>query len=154
VNFIQIIAAAAKSVKISGAILVAICSHESGLNNTMINQDHGSPTYGICMVKYETASMLGYEGEPEGLMDPQTNAKYAAIYLKYQYKRYQNWCKAIAAYNAGRYKESQVLPGYPRNLKYVRHVQKRLNNRLKKITSCDIIGLENTYVAKNNGSGL
>jgi soluble lytic murein transglycosylase-like protein len=152
-NFIQIILGAAKSVKVSGAILVAICTHESGLNNIAI-QDRGSFTYGICQVKYETASMLGYEGSPEGLMDPKINAIYAATYLRYQHNRYGNWCKAIAAYNAGRYNESKILPGKPRNIKYVRNVQMKLNKSLKKITSCDINQEEVEDIAKNNGDRL
>lgn len=154
-NFVQIILKAAKSVKISGAILVAICSHESGLKNVVVAHDGGSPTYGICMVKKNTAQMFGYKGDDQGLMDPETNAKYAALYLKYQHNRYKNWCRSIAAYNAGRYNESKVLPGYPRNLKYVRNVQKKLDKNLRKITSCDINTLEDRRnVAKNNGPGL
>ena len=151
-NFFQIITGAAKSAKISGAILFAICSHESGLHNKIVHRDGGSPSYGICQVKLQTAKMFGYEGPAMGLMEPEINAKYAALYLRYQYKRYQNWCQAIAAYNAGRYNESQILPGHPRNLKYVRHVQRKLNSRLQKVTSCDILPLEGTNVAENNGS--
>lgn len=151
-NIFQIIMSAAKSAKVSGAILFAICSHESGLQNKIVHRDGGSPSYGICQVKLDTAVMFGYQGPAMGLMDPETNAKYAALYLKYQHKRYQNWCRAIAAYNAGRYNESRKLPGYPRNLKYVRRVQRKLNNRLQKITSCDIVPLEGTNVAENNGS--
>ncbi len=152
-NFVQILFKAAKSAKISGAILVAICSHESGLQNIVV-QDNGSFSYGICQIKMDTATMLGYEGKPEGLMDPETNAMYAAAYLKYQHNRYQNWCHAIAAYNAGRYNESKILPGHPRNLKYVKNVQKRLNKTLRDITSCDINTLEGSNVAENNGAGL
>src|ERR1700722_2448059 len=151
-DFVKIILGAAKSVKVSGAILVAICTHETGLSNIYI-QDHGSPSIGICMVKYETATMLGYEGKPEGLMVPETNAYYAALYLKFQHDRYQNWCYAIAAYNAGRYNESKILPGHTRNLKYVRNVQKRMNKSLKKMTSCDINTLEGSNVTFNNGTG-
>jgi soluble lytic murein transglycosylase-like protein len=101
------------------------------------------------MVKYATAQMLGYKGNPEGLMDPKTNAHFAALYLKYQYDRYGNYCHAIAAYNAGRYNESKVLPGYPRNLKYVNSVKKISTQRF----SCDSIYKERSY-AQNNGSRL
>lgn len=151
-NFVQIILSAAKSVKISGAILVAICSHETRLQNIMI-QDNGSPTYGICQVKLATASMLGYQGSPEGLMDPETNAHYAALYLKFQHDRYKNWCKAIAAYNAGRFNESQIIPGHPRNLKYLRRVQSLLEYKIRKTTSCDIVSMRDNNVTENNGAG-
>lgn len=153
-TFVEILLSAAKSVKISGAILVAVCSHESGLNNTMTPHDGGSPSIGLCQIKHDTATMLGYKGEPKGLMDPETNAKYAAIYLKYQYDRYGDWCKAIAAYNAGRYNESQKMPGYPRNLKYVIKVSKKLDKDFQKTISCDTVSTGDINVAENNGSGL
>jgi soluble lytic murein transglycosylase-like protein len=153
-SLIQIILTAAKTVKISGAILVAVCSHESGLTNTITPHDGGSPSIGICQVKHDTAVMLGYQGSPDGLLDPKTNAKYAAIYLKFQYNRYQNWCKAIAAYNAGRYNESEKEPGHPKNLKYVLNVSKKLNKRFQQVVSCDTIYTGETDVAENNGFGL
>lgn len=153
-QFIQIILSAAKAVKISGAILVAVCSHESNLTNLVRPNDGGSPTYGICQVKYDTARMVGFKGEEKELLNPRTNAKYAAIYLKYQYDRYQNWCQAIAAYNAGRYNESRVMPGYPKNLKYVLKVSKKLNKRFQKTISCDSVDSGETDVAENNGPGL
>lgn len=84
-------------------------------------------------------------------MNPQTNAKYAAIYLKYQYDRYQNWCKAIAAYNAGRYNESMREPGHPRNIRYVLNVGKKLNKNFQKTISCDRVSSGETNVAENNG---
>lgn len=118
-----IVLAAAKAAKVSGSLLLAICMHETGLKNVIVHQDGGSPTFGICQVKAETARMLGYEGKPEGLLNPEINAKYAALYLKKQLIRYDNdHKKAIAAYNAGRYNESIKYPGKPRNLKYLNKV--------------------------------
>jgi soluble lytic murein transglycosylase-like protein len=114
-----------------------------------VQNDGGTPTYGICQVKYETAQMLGYSGQPSGLMDPKENAKWAANYLRYQQVRYGDWCKAIAAYNAGRYNESTVMPGYPRNLKYVNNVKKISTQHF----TCDKIYKERSY-AQNNGSRL
>lgn len=148
-NFVQTLLTAAKSAKISGAILVAICSHESGLSNIVTPRDHGSASYGICQIKHDTATMLGYHGKPEGLMDPKTNAKYAAIYLKYQFDRYDgDWCRAVAAYNAGRYNPSKKEPGHPRNIKYVLKVAKKLNKSFRETISCDRVN----YVAENNGA--
>lgn len=153
-SFLQMILEAARSAKISGAILVAVCTHESGLVNIMVPHDGGSPTYGICQVKLDTANMLGYKGDANGLMDPKTNAKYAAIYLKKQYDRYQNWCMAIAAFNAGKYNESKIKPGYPRNLKYVLNVTKKLDKNFQNAISCDSIQTgESEDVAQNNGVG-
>lgn len=151
-DILQILTTAAKSAKVSAAILIAICSQETGLKNIVARHDGGSPSYGVCQIKYETASMLGYAGAPQGLMNPRTNAKYAALYLKWQHDRYSNWCHAIAAYNAGRFNVSKIMPGYPRNLKYVKNVRKSLNKRLQRETSCDITSQEDFHVAENNGS--
>lgn len=138
-TYTAIILAAAKAAKVSGSLLLAICMHESNLKNVEVPHDGGSPSYGICQVKLGTAQMLGYEGTGKGLMDPATNAKWAAAYVKYQKERYDgDWCKAVAAYNAGTYNESKVLPGYPRNLKYVRRVQKKLEEDLQDKLLCGI----------------
>jgi len=137
VNYVQIILSAAKTAKTSALILLAICTHESKLTNITVFNDGGSPTYGICGIKYETAQMLGYEGKPEGLLNPKENAKWAANYLRYQQVRYGDWCKAVAAYNAGKYNESKVALGLPRNLKYVRNIQKELGENYKNVILCD-----------------
>ena len=134
-----IILAAAKAAKVSGTILLAICTHESNLQNITTQHDGGSPSYGICQVKYETAKMVGFEGKETDLENPKTNAKWAAEYLKYQYERYDhNWCQAVAAYNAGKYNESKIAPGCPRNLKYVRHVQEKVAIYMKPQLSCNV----------------
>ena len=137
-TFEAIILSAAKLYKVSGPLLLAICTHESALKNVMVPHDGGSPTYGICQVKLGTAQMLGYKGDGEGLMVPKENAKWAAKYLAYQKNRYdRDWCKVTAAYNAGTYFESSKSPGYPTNLKYVRKVQNKLDEDLKDKLSCE-----------------
>lgn len=139
-SYIAIIVLAAKKVSVSSALLLAICTHESGLTNTLVPHDGGSPTYGVCQVKYDTAKMLGFTGKAKDLMVPEVNAKWAAKYLKFQHERYDgDWCKAVAAYNSGTYNESKKVPGKPRNLKYVRNVQKKLDEDLQSKLSCDII---------------
>jgi soluble lytic murein transglycosylase-like protein len=70
-------------------------------------------------------------------MNPEENAKWAAIYLKKQLKRYNDdWCKATAAYNAGSFTESTIIPGKPRNLKYVNLVKMNVDYRLRHRLSC------------------
>lgn len=152
-TFTQIILSAAKTAKTSSLILLAICTHESKLTNITVFNDGGSPTYGICGIKYETAQMLGYSGKPEGLLNPKENAKWAANYLRYQQVRYGDWCKAVAAYNAGRFNESKKMPGFPRNLKYVINVRNNVNKHFQNLISCDINYTKDKY-AQNNGSGL
>src|SRR5581483_1377227 len=131
--YLSVIMKAAKIAKVSGTLLFAICSYESNGFTVQINKvDGGSPSYGICHVKEGTARMLGFKGKTLELMNPVTNAKWAARYLAYQVSRYgeEDWCKLTAAYNAGSFNESKRFPGYPRNLKYVRRVQKYLAENL------------------------
>ena len=94
--------------------------------------------------------MLGYKGSPTKLMIPKVNAKYAALYLKWQFDRYQNWCKAVASYNAGRYNPSKFNKRIPRNIRYVINVQKKLNKRFKKALSCDTMTLRGLNVTNND----
>jgi soluble lytic murein transglycosylase-like protein len=132
-----IILAAAKVIGIPGSLLLAICTHESGLRNVEAPHDHGSPSYGLCQVKLDTAKILGFTGEGSGLMDPETNAKYAAMYLKYQLDRYQgDWCSATAAFNAGSYLPSTKSPGKPKNFKYVKKVTLLLDKEHKDFLVC------------------
>lgn len=142
-TFTAIILAAAKKAGVSGALLLAICTHESGLNNVLVPHDGGSPTYGICQVKYDTAKMIGFTGVAKDLMKPEVNAKWAAAYLKYQKGRYEgDWVKSVAAYNAGTYFESKKVPGCPRNLQYIKFVQKKLDDHLQDRLSCDTVKAE------------
>lgn len=136
----SIILAAAKAAHVSGVLLLAICSHES--NNFTMNyapNDHGSPSFGICQVKKSAALQNGFNEKTENLMDPVTNAKYAARYLRYQQSRYgeDNWLILTASYNSGSYNPSRKMPGCPKNLKYVKLVQKRLPEEFKDRLQCD-----------------
>src|ERR1035437_10070172 len=88
-TYSTIILLAAKKVSISGSLLLAICTHETGLQNIAWMNDVNSPSYGICQVKESTARQLGFKGMAEDLMNPKENARYAALYLKYQINRYQ-----------------------------------------------------------------
>lgn len=136
-SFTSIILLAAKKAGVSGALLLAICTHESGLRNVLVPHDGGSPSYGICQVKYDTAKMIGFSGKEKDLMDPAINAKWAAEYLKFQKERYDgNWMKSTAAYNSGTYNESKKIPGCPRNLRYIKHVQKKLDEDLQHKLEC------------------
>jgi len=136
-NYVSIILLAAKKAGVSGSLLLAICTHESGLKNVLVPHDGGSPTYGICQVKYDTAKMMGFEGKAKDLMVPETNAKWAAQYLKFQKKRYDgDWMKSTAAYNSGTYNPSMKVVGCPRNLAYIQYVQKKLKDDLKPKLDC------------------
>jgi soluble lytic murein transglycosylase-like protein len=158
-----LIATAAQAVGVPAALLLAICTHESaGLNNIVIPHDGGSPSIGYCMLKKSTAEMMGYSGpgtgklkldedltrryktvilkpvgQPRGLMVPEVNVHFAALYLKFQLDRYgDDWCKAAAAYNAGQYNPSMRALGKPRNLKYVKKIAALLPDEERHMISC------------------
>lgn len=138
-DFASTILSAAKAAHVAGSLLLAICGHESAdFTLNYAPHDHGSPSIGVCQIKEATARQLGFTGTVGQLMEPVTNAKYAGLYLAYQQERYgaDNWCAMTSAYNAGSYTESKVLPGYPRNLRYVRNVQKKLDKSLKYRLAC------------------
>jgi soluble lytic murein transglycosylase-like protein len=138
-TYLSIITAAAKSAKVSVALLYSICSHESnGFILDYAQYDNGSPSFGVCQIKHETAKMFGFKGQPMELRNAEVSTKYSALYLKYQLDRYNgNVCKATASYNSGTYMESTKKPGFPKNLKYVRLVQKRLDKSLQPMLNCE-----------------
>lgn len=84
-------------------LLYAVCLAESSGNiKAYVHQDGTSPSIGLCQVKLGTAKGLGFTGTAEQLMQPGTNAHYAAKYLVKKLNRYKNIPMAISAYNAGR----------------------------------------------------
>jgi len=58
-------------------------------------------SYGLAQILYKTARGLGYKGEPAGLFDPYTSAKYGARFLANLHKKYPDVLDVIAAYNMG-----------------------------------------------------
>lgn len=136
-SYASIILAAAKSAGVSGSLLLAICTHESGLKNTLVLNDKGSPTYGICQIKTGAAQTAGFKGDPDLLMRPEINAQYASLYLKHQLDRYDgDECRAVSAYNAGTFKESKRHPGQPFNIEYIKLVQKTSDVQLFGAFTC------------------
>jgi soluble lytic murein transglycosylase-like protein len=137
-TYLQIITNAAKAAKVSAILLYATCAHESrDFSLDFALYDNGSPSFGVCQVKLETAKMFGFHGDPMELRNAVTSTKYAALYLKYQQQRYgeSDWLKLVAAYNAGSYSEGKIL-GCPKNLRYVKLVQAKLPEELKYKLRC------------------
>ena len=126
-EYLSLIIASAKSVSVPASLLIAICTQETGLKNTIAFNDGSSHSFGVCQVKKLTAQMLGFKGEEQDLMNEKTNIKWAARYLKFQMDRYnQDWCQATAAYNAGTFNPSKKNAMLPRNLYYVKSVKVRV----------------------------
>ena len=94
---------AALVVGIDPNLLSAVCFVESGhKEEAYVAMDGKTPSYGLCQIKKGTARDMGFRGSSAQLMQAETNAFYAAKYLKYHYKRNGNWEKAVISYNAGR----------------------------------------------------
>lgn len=60
------------------SLLHRVVKRESRYNPKAYNRGH----YGLMQIKYNTAKSMGYEGEPAGLFDAETNLKYATKYLR------------------------------------------------------------------------
>lgn len=132
---LTILTVAANKVGIAPALLVAVCHTETNLKNVHNMNDNGSPSYGVCQVKHDTVRWMAKINNnvkmslwtEKDLKNPSKNAEAAAVYLKYQLGRYNNnWCAAIAAYNAGSAVESKIVPGKPRNYMYVKKVKSKI----------------------------
>lgn len=55
-----------------------VVNRESTFNPKAYNNGH----WGLMQIKHQTARGMGYQGPPSGLLDPETNLKYAVKYLR------------------------------------------------------------------------
>ncbi len=60
------------------ALIHRVIVRESGYNPSARN----GPYYGLMQILPQTARTMGYRGSPEGLLDAETNLKYAGKYLR------------------------------------------------------------------------
>jgi soluble lytic murein transglycosylase-like protein len=74
----QMIERTAAELKIPSSLLHRVVKRES---NYRPNARNG-PYYGLMQILPQTARQMGYRGPPSGLLDPQTNLRYAGRYLK------------------------------------------------------------------------
>lgn len=121
-----IIIAAAKSASIPAYLLAAVCAVESNHTSTINIHDGGSPSYGACQLKVNTARLYDRKATGAKLLNYAYNADIAARYLRTQLDRYHgNTECAIAAYNAGtcKFNDRKQI----RNRKYVKKVKARFN---------------------------
>lgn len=115
-------ATVSKTFNIPEGLLASLCKVESGYDVKAINIDDGnSSSIGVCQIKHQTASYLGFKGSETRLQNPKVNAFYAAKYLHRQLDRYNgNVSKAVSAYNAGSCRLNNK--GQIKNRKYVSKV--------------------------------
>lgn len=130
---------AAKKVGVASSLLIAICTQETGLKNVDVENDKGTPSIGACQLKMGTVLDMGFHGTRKELAKPETNAIWAAKYLKKQLDRYNNnVCRATAAYNSGSYHENPRT-GKPRNFRYIKAVKNLIQDpQLAMFLECDM----------------
>ncbi|EPE97712.1 lytic transglycosylase domain-containing protein [Rhizobium grahamii] len=68
-----------KMYEVPASLLHRVVHRESRYNAKAYNK---RGYFGLMQIKYNTAKSMGYEGEPAGLFDAETNIKYAAKYLR------------------------------------------------------------------------
>ncbi len=73
-----LIRASADEHKIPESLLHRVIQRESGYNPGARN----GPYYGLMQILPQTARTMGYQGTPEGLLDAETNLRYAGRYLR------------------------------------------------------------------------
>lgn len=64
--------------EIPESLLHRVIKRESGYNPAARN----GPYYGLMQILPQTARTMGYQGPPDGLLDAETNLKYAGKYLR------------------------------------------------------------------------
>lgn len=88
------------------SLLHRVIQRESGYNAAARN----GPYYGLMQILPQTAGTMGYRGSPEGLLDAETNLKYAGRYLRGAWLVSRgNETEAVGWYARGYYYEAKRL---------------------------------------------
>lgn len=74
----RLIAEAARANDVPLDLVHRVVQRESGYNPAARN----GPYYGLMQILPETARTMGYRGDPAGLLDAETNLRYAVRYLR------------------------------------------------------------------------
>ena len=83
-------------------VVIRESSHRPGARN--------GPYYGLMQILPQTARTMGYRGQPEGLLDAETNLKYAVKYLRGAWLVSNgNQDKAVMWYARGYYYEAKRM---------------------------------------------
>lgn len=120
-------------------IMEAIHGQESGSSGSsdIVNKDSGAR--GPFQVMPATARMYGFKGSDKELQDPETNARYSALKIADDYKKYKgNADDVIAAYYQGDNRKvkfgngyvAQARDGYPSTDDYVKQVKGRMGGSM------------------------
>ena len=92
--------------EIPESLLHRVIQRESGYNPAARN----GPYYGLMQILPQTAATMGYKGPPSGLLDAETNLKYAGRYLRGAWLVSRgNPDKAVMWYAKGYYYEAKRM---------------------------------------------
>lgn len=113
-----------KALGIDYNLAIAICNNETnGKTNIVKPEGQGinNLTIGPFQLKYGTAKMVGFKGDPADLLDININTRYALKYFRRCKRKHNGNIKlALAEYNAGRIKRDSR--GLIKNRRYVNRV--------------------------------
>lgn len=88
------------------SLLHRVIRRESGYNPAARN----GPYYGLMQILPQTARTMGYKGSPAGLLDAETNLKYAGKYLRGAWMvSHGNQDRAVMWYAKGYYYEAKRM---------------------------------------------
>jgi soluble lytic murein transglycosylase-like protein len=76
-----LVARYARALQVPPELLHYVIRVESGYNPAARN----GPYYGLMQINPDTARTMGYDGPPSGLLDPETNLRFAGAYLRGAY---------------------------------------------------------------------
>ena len=86
---------------VPASLIHRVVKRESSYNPRAKN----GPYYGLMQIRYDTAKSMGYRGKPSGLLDADTNLRYAVKYLR-------------GAYIVGGYNADRAVRNYSRGYYY------------------------------------
>ncbi|MGC1486456.1 MAG: lytic transglycosylase domain-containing protein [Albidovulum sp.] len=96
----------ARAYDIPESLIHRVIRRESGYRPEARN----GPYYGLMQIAPQTAASMGYRGAPEGLLDAETNIKYAGKYLRGAWLVSRgNADRAVMWYARGYYYEAKRL---------------------------------------------
>jgi soluble lytic murein transglycosylase-like protein len=99
---------------IPNALTLATIDTESSFQADAIKEEANDNSYGLMQILHGTARDMGFQGDPEDLLDPETNIKWGTAYQNWLYKRYNDFDAVIHAYNEGpgNYDKGKRVPTY------------------------------------------
>lgn len=106
IKYLDMVRAVKKRIgsSIDDATILGIVDTESSFNPSAVREEPEimDASWGLMQVLYSTARDYGYSGDPEGLLDPETNLLYGIRHLEHLYSVFGNDDEAvIMAYNEG-----------------------------------------------------